>query len=94
MAVVERAALILPVLDGGVFRKKVEAALEESSWPRLRVGRVSTSLSRAVQRLDSEGTIKLVNKSDAMGVVTLTGPASRDWRVVSHIGLTVVGAQR
>lgn len=86
-AFVERAAAVLPVLDGGAYRLQVEAALRESAWPRLRTGLVSSSLSRAIQRLDREGFVTLSNRSDSEGVVTLTGTNGRAWRDVSHIGL-------
>lgn len=86
-AFLERAASVLPVLDGGAYRIQVEGALKESAWPRLRAGLVSSSLSRAVQRLDREGFITLSNRSDTEGVVSLTGFSGRMWRDVSHIGL-------
>ena len=90
-AFVQRAASVLPVLDGGAYRVQVEGALKESVWPRLRPGLVSTSMSRAIQRLDREGFIKLSNRSDTEGVVSLTGSNARMWREVSHIGLGQAG---
>lgn len=84
---VKRAALALPVLDGGVYRTQVEAVLKESALPRLRVGLLSTSLSRAMQRLDREGSITLAHRSDSAGVVSLTGTNGRTWRDVSHVAL-------
>jgi hypothetical protein len=86
-AFVERAAVVLPVLDGGAYRVQVEAALRENAWPRLRTGLASSSLSRAIQRLDREGMITLSNRSDSGGVVSLTGANARVWRDVSHITL-------
>jgi hypothetical protein len=93
-AFVERAASMLPVLDGGAYRVQVEAVLKETAWPRLRVGLVSSSLSRAIQRLDREGFITLANRSDTEGVVTLTGSNARPWRDVSHVGLVQAGKAR
>jgi len=87
----ERTAVVLPVLDGGTYRVEVEVALKESAWPRLRAGLISSSLSRAIQRLDRDGIIKLVNRSDTEGVVTLTGTNARTWRDVSHICLVQAG---
>lgn len=84
-AFVERAASILPVLDGGTYRKQVEEVLKENTWPRPRAGCLSSSLSRAIQRLDREGEIKLANRSDTEGVITLTGIDMRTWRDVSHV---------
>jgi hypothetical protein len=86
-AFVERAASVLPVLDGGAYRTQVEASLKERAWPRPRDGLLSTSLSRAVQRLDREGAIMLANRSDTEGVVTLAGTKMRTWREVSHVAL-------
>ena len=86
-AFVERAASVLPVLDGGAYRTQVEASLKERAWPRPRAGTLSSSLSRAIQRLDREGAITLANRSDTEGVVTLTGTNMRTWREVSHVAL-------
>ncbi len=60
----ERAASTLPVLDGGKYRQNVESVLKESSWPKPEPGSLSTSLSRALLRLEREGTIKLEQLSD------------------------------
>ena len=86
-AFAERAASVLPVLDNGVYRTQVESSLKERTWPRLRAGLLSSSLSRAIQRLDREGSIALANHSDTEGVVTLTGINMRAWREVSHVAL-------
>lgn len=91
---VERAASILPVLDGGTYRLQVEGALKESAWPRPRAGLLSTSLSRAIQRLDREGAITLSNRSDSEGVVALTGANMRTWREVSHVAPTLARKAR
>jgi len=93
-AFVERAAGVLPVLDGGAYRIQVEAALKESAWPRLRTGLVSSSLSRAIQRLDREGLITLSSRSDTEGVVSLTGSNARIWQDVSHVALVQTGKVR
>lgn len=93
-AFVERAAAVLPVLDGGAYRVQVEAALRDTAWPRLRAGLASSSLSRALQRLDREGFITLSDRSDTEGVVSLTGSNGRTWRDVSHIGLVQAGMDR
>lgn len=85
---------MLPVLDGGAYRVQVEAALKESAWPRLRTGLVSSSLSRAIQRLDREGLITLSSRSDTEGVVSLTGSNARIWQDVSHVALVQTGKVR
>lgn len=87
-AFVENAAAVLPVLDGGSYRSQVEASLKDAAWPRPRAGLLSSSLSRALQRLDREGVISLANRSDTEGVVTLSGTGMRTWRDVSHVTLT------
>lgn len=93
-AFVERAASVLPVLDGGAYRTQVEASLKERAWPRPRAGLLSSSLSRAVQRLDREGAITLANRSDTEGVVTLAGTNMRTWREVSHVALPLARKAR
>ena len=90
-AFVARTASVLPVLDGGAYRRQVEAVLKENAWPRPREGCLSSSLSRAIQRLDREGAIKLANRSDTEGVVTLTGINMRTWRDVSHVSWLPLG---
>lgn len=90
-AFIENAARILPVLDGGTYRVKVETALQESALPWLRPGLVSMSLSRAIQRLEREGFIRLSNRSDSEGAISLTGSNTRTWRDVSHISLIQAG---
>ncbi|TIN77513.1 protein DpdG [Mesorhizobium sp.] len=90
-AFVERAAAVLPVLDGGAYRTQVEASLRDSAWPRPRAGLLSSSLSRAIQRLDREGAITLAKGSDPEGVVTLTGSNMRTWREVSHVAMAPTG---
>ncbi len=87
LAFVERAASVLPVLDSGVYRTQTEAVLNERVWPRPREGCLSSSLSRAIQRLDREGALTLSNRSDTEGVVALTGTDLRTWREVSHLSL-------
>jgi hypothetical protein len=82
---VSQAASILPVLDGGVYRTQVEAALKDSALLRARAGLLSTSLSRAMQRLDREGSIQLAHRSDSGEVVSLTGSNGRIWREVSLV---------
>jgi hypothetical protein len=93
-AFVERAGSVLPVLDGGAYRTQVEASLKERSWPRPRAGLISSSLSRAIHRLDREGAITLANRSDTEGVVTLAGTNMRTWREVSHVALPPIRKAR
>lgn len=82
---VERAAAALPVLDGGVYRLKIEEALKDSNWTRPADGHLSTAFSRAIQRLDREGLIAAEKKSDSEEGVLLTGVDQRPWRSMTHI---------
>jgi hypothetical protein len=81
----ERVAGALPILDGGKYRREVEAVLKEGSWLKPEPGQVSTSLSRALQRLDREGAIMLEQRSDTGDGITLLGRSGRRWRDVTHV---------
>ena len=81
----DRVATALPVLDGGKYRREVEAVLKDGTWPKPEPGHVSTSLSRALQRLDREGAILLEQRSDTGDGMTLIGRAGRRWRDVTHV---------
>jgi uncharacterized protein (DUF2267 family) len=83
----ERVGAALPVLDGGKYRREVEAVLREGAWPRPEPGQVSTSLSRALQRLDREGAILLEQRNDTGDGMTLIGRGGRRWRDVTHVNL-------
>lgn len=82
----DRVGEILPVLDGGKYRVEMEGVLNPASWAAPAENRLSTSLSRAIQRLDREGLIATEQKSDSIdGGFTLTGYGGRQWRDVTHI---------
>jgi hypothetical protein len=84
----DRAGKELPVLDGGKYRKMVEDVLNDATWPKPPVGRVSTSLSRALLRLEREGRVKLEQRSDTGEGLALTRRQNQTWRDFSHISLT------
>ena len=63
----------LPVLDGGDYRKKVEGNLKKEKWKAPGEDEVSTSLSRGLFRLESQGVIRLEMRSDADAQVRLVG---------------------
>ena len=84
----ERLAAELPVLDGGKYRREVEGVLRSGAWPKPDEKSVSTALSRALQRLDREGSIKLEQRSDAGAGVSLIGRGNKRWRDISHVALT------
>lgn len=68
---------VLPVLDGGDYRRQVEGFLlsrdDEYSWKALPEGHLSTSLSRALIRLQEEGILRHSLKADSIHRVKLTG---------------------
>jgi hypothetical protein len=79
-----RLAEILPVVDGGEYRLKVEEKINQSSWKPPKTSEVSTSLSRALSRLHDRGDVLLDDRSDA-SKRTLIGRNNRVLRDVSHV---------
>jgi len=75
----------LPVLDGGVYRKEVEANLRPDTWRKPDQGHLSMSLSMALRRLELNGTIVLERKADAGHVVSLSGRNYRTWVSFTHV---------
>lgn len=67
----------LPVLDGGIYRKEVEDKLRErtgpDAWQPPPEGQLSTTLSRALLRLQEEGLLTGNTAADAPSRVHLTG---------------------
>ena len=88
---IKLAAERLPVLDGGAYRVQLEAVLNRQSWVPPAAGHVSTSLSRAIQRLDREGMIAAEQRSDSESGITLVGAERRTWRTVTHVRRLPVG---
>ena len=80
---VSRAAQILPVLDGGAYRLQIEGVMSDSHWSKPPKGNLSTSLSRAIRRLDFNGLIATEQKSDAEEGVILMGIKQR--RSITHV---------
>ncbi len=79
----ERAAEIIPVLDGGSIRKRVEGTVT-TLWTILKPSDVSPSLSVALLTLEASRSIRLEQRSDApMG--NLLGKGARQIRSFSHI---------
>ena len=88
MPIVEFMDLIaakIPVLDGGAFRKQVEEKINKSRWQAPKVNEVSTSLSRALIRLNESNILKLENKADAKEKRLLLGKDGRQLETVSHV---------
>ena len=67
----------VPVLDQGVYRQLVENKLREhespDGWLSPPYGQLSTSLSRALLRLTSDGTLQVKKDSDFPSRARLTG---------------------
>lgn len=75
-----------PVLDGGTIREQVEEILDPAAWQKPQnANLLSTSLSRALWRLDSSGRLALESRSDSSNYRVLQGRKGRDWRRFTHI---------
>jgi len=72
----------LPVLDGGDYRQEVEGKLRPEKWKPPASTDVSSSLSRALLRLRSQGILRLEKRSDSDAQVRLVG---RDGSVVQSV---------
>lgn len=72
---IEDLAMKLPVLDGGIWRREVEARMRPDALPPMAEGQLSTSLSRALLNLMRNEEIFLENRADARSGVVFTGQA-------------------
>ena len=85
-AFISRLAVILPVLDGGKYRKMLEKKLDPVKWQKPnRAEILSTSLSRALWRLESLGQIKLESRSDAVDHRELQRSEGRPLKSFTHV---------
>lgn len=77
---------MLPVIDGGEYRIIIEQLIRTKvkDWKALPEHELSASLSHALYRLNLEGVIFLIPKSDAEKTVQLNLPGNKK-RPVSHI---------
>jgi len=73
----------LPVVDGGQYRKEVEAKISTANWEKPGSNEISTSLSRALMQLHETGVITMVSKDDADKKILLG--RNGEIRRVSHI---------
>ncbi|EQC0968133.1 protein DpdG [Citrobacter braakii] len=89
--VLQRLNRALPVLDGGSYRQNVEERISQKGWRPLSADRLSTSLSRALLRLQLSGIINMDEKADASGAMQLTGTKGSVLRTVTHLTLTHKG---
>lgn len=87
----QRLNRALPVLDGGSYRQQVEERISLHGWQSLSADRISTSLSRALLRLQLSGVINMKAESDASSAMQLTGRSGSVLRTVTHLTLTGAG---
>lgn len=79
-----RLASVLPVIDGGDYRMRVEQKIDGSTWGAVGPEFVSSSLTRALNRLHESGEVILEQRADAEKR-SLLGRKGRVLRNVSHI---------
>jgi hypothetical protein len=81
----------VPVLDGGVYRSRVEDELlsgkGEHAWVSVPSEQISSSLSRGLLRLENMGILKCEDKSDSPDKLILTGRNGSGFRTLSHFTL-------
>lgn len=80
-----KAAEVIPVLDGGLYRRRVEDELKDSAWEPATDGVLSTSFSRAIERLVDAGDLEYVQRDDNEDGLGLTGVGGRRWRAFPYI---------
>lgn len=82
----ERLAARLPVVDGGTYRQQMEEHLRKrDTWQPRGPHEVSTSLSRALIRLEESGALQLPARSDAPVVKILLGRDNTTLQRISHV---------
>ena len=81
----DKAAELLPVLDGGLYRRRVEDQLKDSAWRPTPEGYLSTSFSRAIERLVDAGQLAYVQRDDNEDGLALTGVGGGRWRSFPYI---------
>ena len=87
-AFVKQVASVLPVLDGGRYRLLVEESLNPAHWQKPdRQEILSTSLSRALWRLETKGLLKLESRADAKSNRVLQRSGGAHWNTFTHVRL-------
>jgi hypothetical protein len=82
-----RLAEAIPILDGGRFREEVESKLRPEKWKAPASDAISTSLSRALLRLQASGILRFDDRSDSESRVNLIGRGGRTVQSVTHVRL-------
>lgn len=78
----------IPVIDNGIYRKKVERELLTNRWRKNKDNELSTSLSIALLRLNVAGIITFEYLSDTPGAgMKLMGKNNKELREVTNIKL-------
>jgi hypothetical protein len=75
----------LPVLDTGLYRVRVEETLKDSAWRPAEEGVLSTSLSRAIERLVDTGELEFDQRDDNEEGLQMIGVGGRRWRSFPYI---------
>lgn len=89
----KRLADVLPVLDGGLYRRQVETVLKDSDWMAPPDDKLSTALSRALRRLAREGVIAFEQLSDFEDGFNLIGADQKPWLRMTHLHRTKRGGE-
>jgi hypothetical protein len=79
---VERIGRVLPVVDGGAYRRVVQSRLRVDALAATQANQLSSSLSRAFLGFMVDQTLQFTNKSDVGSSIVLTG---RDGLRADHI---------
>jgi hypothetical protein len=82
----------LPVVDTGMYRVRVEETLKDSAWAPAADGALSTSLSRAIERLVDAGELEFDQRDDNEEGLQMTGFGGRRWRSFPYIRRSAVRA--
>jgi len=76
---------MIPVFDRGTYRQEVEKNLRPEKWKAPGPNQLSTSMSRALLRLEAQGMLRLEKRSDADFQVRLLGRGNKAVRNVTHV---------
>jgi hypothetical protein len=85
----ERLSDVLPVIDTGSYRLEVEKKLDHKEWNLPKSKYLSTSLSRALKRLDADNLVIFEVKADSQkNIVNLTAQFNKSWGEITHVSLS------
>jgi len=83
---IEALATRIPVIDGGTYRQSVEGILDQQHWQKpSNEQMLSTSLSRALWRLELAGIIDLESRADAQSNRVLQRQQGLELRSFTHV---------